>query len=179
MRTSVQVAVFLVGFALFSATVKRELRSAASGGTTLRIRQEAPAFTLPDTRGEPVELRAVAKSHKVVLVNFWATWCGPCRIELPQFAKLYQEKSARGLEILAVNEDHQDGKLAEYLKEKPLSFPVLVDKDGEVAKRYGVEGFPTSVLVDTNGRVLAVIDGAQPYLEYLIEPHLHEAPGNG
>src|SRR5437870_4970634 len=97
MRTSVQVAVFLVGFALFSATVKRELRSAASGGTTLRIHQEAPAFTLPDTRGEPVELRAVAKSHKVVLVNFWATWCGPCRIELPQFAKLYQEKSARGL----------------------------------------------------------------------------------
>src|SRR5213080_1036703 len=100
MRTSIQVAVFLVGFALFSVTVKRELR-------------------------------AVASRNKVVLVNFWATWCGPCRIELPQFAKLYKEKSGRGLEILAVNEDREDGKLTEYLKEKPLSFPVLVDKDGE------------------------------------------------
>ena len=179
MRTSIQVAVFLVGFALFSVTVKRELRSLPSGQTVLRVRQEAPAFTLPDTQGQPVELRAVASRNKVVLVNFWATWCGPCRIELPQFAKLYKEKRGRGLEILAVNEDREDGKLTEYLKEKPLSFPVLVDKDGEVAKQYGVEAFPTSVLIDGNGRVLMVVDGVSPYLEYMVEPHLREAPGHG
>jgi len=179
MRTSVQVAVFLVGFALFSATVKRELRSLPSGQTALRVRQEAPAFTLPDTQGEPVELRAVAQRNKVVLVSFWATWCGPCRIELPHFVKLYKDKSGRGLEILAVNEDREEGKLAQYLKERPLSFPVLVDKDGEVAKQYGVEAFPTSVLVDSNGRVLAVVDGVQPYLEYQIDRHLGRPAGNG
>ncbi len=179
MRTSIQVAVFLVGFALFSVAVKRELRRLPSGQTALRVQQEAPAFTLPDTQGEPVELRAVAQRNKVVLVSFWASWCGPCRIELPQFVKLYKDRSGRGFEILAVNEDREEGKLAQYLKERPLSFPVLVDKDGEVAKQYGVEAFPTSVLVDSNGRVLAVVDGVQPYLEYEIDRHLRRATGSG
>src|SRR5438876_12092160 len=109
MRTSIQVAVFLVGFALFSVTVKRELRSLPSGQTVLRVRQEAPAFTLPDTQGQPVELRAVASRNKVVLVNFWATWCGPCRIELPQLAQLYQQKSGRGLRTPALNVEREDG----------------------------------------------------------------------
>jgi peroxiredoxin len=168
-------AAFLAAFALFSVAVKRELRSAPDAAGGLRPREEAPAFVLRDTEDRRVALRDVVARNDVVLVTFWATWCPPCRIELPQLERIYRERRGRGFEVLAVNEDEDAARRDAYLREKAFSFPVLLDRKGAVRRRWRVRGLPSSVLLDRNGRVLAVVDGVQPGLEALIDMHLARA----
>jgi len=156
MRTSIQVAVFLVGFALFSVAVKRELRRLPSGQTALRVQQEAPAFTLPDTQGEPVELRAVAQRNKVVLVSFWASWCEPCRMELPELKAFYEKyhSADSSFEVMAVSTDEDRYQAEKYVKEAKLPFPVVWDENGTIADKYGVESIPVLYVIDENGKVI-------------------------
>ena len=171
------VIALVLGGVVFSLGLKSRLLERSA--TSLNVRQEAPAFVLPDAAGKQFELKDTAKRNKLVLVTFWATWCAPCRIELAHLEQLYKDKAGRGLEILAINEDSERGKVDEYLKERPLSFPVLIDTDGAIAKTYGIEAFPTSALVDSNGRVLHVIDGVEPYLDTMIEYSLSKKPNDG
>src|SRR5262249_12127348 len=138
----------------------------------LHVGAEAPALQLRDVNGARVDLQEVTSRKKVVLVTFWATWCGPCRIELPELEKLYAAKRDAGLEILAVNEDLETEKLTDYLKERSLSFPVLRDPDGKVAQAYGVDGFPTTVLINKEGRIVRVQSGFATDLEFLVEAQL-------
>src|SRR5262249_24075354 len=137
---------FLAAFAVFSGWVKLAVLRHDETQQKLHVGAEAPALQLRDVNGARVDLQEVAGRKKVALVPSWATWCGPCRIELPELEKLYAAKRDAGLEILAVNEDLETEKLTDYLKERSLSFPVLRDPDGKVAQAYGVDGFPTTVL---------------------------------
>jgi cytochrome c biogenesis protein CcmG, thiol:disulfide interchange protein DsbE len=165
---------FIVVFALVSTLVKRELLHLDTTHAKLPVGRDAPALVLPAVGGAGVDLQEVTQRNKVVLVMFWATWCTPCRIELPEIEKLYARKRAAGLEILAVNEDREPDKLAAYLKERPLSFPVLVDEDGKVAAAYGVEGFPTTVVIDRQGHVVRVESGFATDLEFLVDWQLKQ-----
>jgi len=173
-RTAV-VVVALLAVAAFSVGVKRRLLEVAGSTTMLEVGEQSPGFVLSDRNGVQFDLHEVAKRNKVVLINFWATWCAPCRVELPQFEKLYKGKSGRGFEILAISEDDAPAKLTEYLEARPLSFPVLIDADGAVAKAYGVQAFPTSVLIGADGRVLHIVNGLTPNFEQFIEVALARA----
>jgi peroxiredoxin len=113
--------------------------------------EQSPDFTLKSRDGGNIKLSE--QRGNIVLVNFWASWCGPCREELPAFEKLYQEYQDLGVEILAVNVDSEAEKANVLLDDIEVSFPVLFDTSGEVSQLYDVNAMPTTVLVDRDGNV--------------------------
>jgi thiol-disulfide isomerase/thioredoxin len=100
---------------------------------------------------------------KVVFLNFWATWCGPCRIEMPSMERIYNEFQDDGMVILAVNLGESSAIAGEFMKSNNLSFPVLLDKDQTVATIYGVRSIPTSYLIDRDGNIMAMAVGAREW----------------
>lgn len=122
----------------------------------------APAFVLPGLSGTPVHL----SDHRgrVVLLNFWATWCPPCRAEMPSMEKLYQAYRDRGLVILAISGDRTSRSTVEaFVQELGVTFPILLDPAGEVFAQYGVRGLPTSYLLDRRGRFVSAEAGARDW----------------
>lgn len=113
--------------------------------------EKSPDFTLKSRDGGNIKLSE--QRGNIVLVNFWASWCGPCREELPAFEELYQEYQDMGVEILAVNVDDEAQKANVLLQDIEVSFPVLFDTSGEVSQLYDVSAMPTTVLVDRDGNV--------------------------
>jgi peroxiredoxin len=111
----------------------------------------SPDFTLKSREGGNIKLSE--QRGNIVLVNFWASWCGPCREELPAFEELYEEYQDMGVEILAVNVDDVAEKADVLLQDIEVSFPVLYDTSGEVSELYEVRAMPTTVLIDRDGNV--------------------------
>lgn len=169
----------LLAFVVVSALVKRELLGMDEENAKLSAGSHAPALVLDGVDGARVDLQEVAPRKKAVLVTFWATWCGPCRVEMPALEALYAKKRAAGLEILAVNEDRDREKVAAYLKDRALSFPLLIDPDGKVAEAYGVEGLPTTVLIDRKGQVVRVESGFAGDMEFTVDAELRKGSTDG
>lgn len=121
----------------------------------------APDFGLKTIEGEEVSLSDY-RGQKVI-VNFWATWCPPCRAEIPDFRKLYKNKD---VEILAVNltdtESSRDN-VAPFVEDFEMTFPVLMDEDSEVSTTYQVMAYPTSYMIDSNGHIQFIAMGAMNY----------------
>jgi peroxiredoxin len=111
----------------------------------------APDFTLKSLTGP--NLRLKEQRGKVVLLNFWATWCGPCREEMPQLNKLYDKYRASGFNLLGINVDEDSRNAAGIADKLGLKFPVLLDADKQVSKLYELSAMPSTVLVDRDGRV--------------------------
>ena len=115
----------------------------------------APDFALKTLEGKTVRLSEL-RGKKVVLINFWATWCPPCRLEMPTMQKIYSEYKGRGFEILAINiEPDALQEIREFVKELRLTFPVLLDPDMKVTRKYRLIGLPISFLIDRQGIIRA------------------------
>ena len=113
----------------------------------------APDFTLPDLNGTQYRLSDLR--GKVVFLNLWATWCLPCRTEMPAMEELYRRLKHRDFVMLAVSEDVEGADIvAPFVAELGLSFPVLLDPDARLSPRYGVTGYPETFLIDREGRVV-------------------------
>ncbi|HSH29472.1 MAG TPA: TlpA disulfide reductase family protein [Thiohalobacter sp.] len=114
----------------------------------------APEFALEDMDGEIHRLSDLR--GRVVMVNFWATWCPPCREEMPSMEAVYQDLKDQGFRVLALNQWETPDQVFPYMGQLDVypSFPVLFDRDSSVAEAYGVKGLPTTVLVDKQGRVV-------------------------
>lgn len=118
------------------------------------VGQSGPDFTLSDLAGHTVRLANL--KGRVVFLNVWATWCQPCREEMPSMQALYQGMHGPDFEMLAVSADEQGKSVVDaFAREYGLTFPVLLDPDGQVATRYGVTGYPETFILDRNGRVVA------------------------
>jgi thiol-disulfide isomerase/thioredoxin len=116
----------------------------------------APAFALPDLAGKPVRLADY--SGKITLVNFWASWCEPCREEFPHMAELYREFHRKDFDIAAISDDVSDGKMRAFAREFAPPFPILVGR-GHMKAVYHFRGLPYSVLLDRNGRIIERVFG--------------------
>jgi thiol-disulfide isomerase/thioredoxin len=116
-------------------------------------------FTLPLLEGG-ADQKLSALKGKVVFLNFWATWCGPCRTEMPSMETLYNRYKDRGLEILAVNCQEQQRDVAAFMKNNGLSFPAALDRSGEVSMRYGVRAIPATYIIGRDGKIISRITGS-------------------
>ncbi|MFQ5852998.1 MAG: peroxiredoxin family protein [Candidatus Binatia bacterium] len=112
----------------------------------------APDFTLKGLDGSQVTLRDLR--GRVVFLNFWATWCPPCRLEMPSMERLYRRLKEKGLLMLAVDMQESEKLVAEFMRDFNLSFPALLDRDGSVTFLYGVRGIPSTYIIDRAGRVV-------------------------
>jgi cytochrome c biogenesis protein CcmG, thiol:disulfide interchange protein DsbE len=137
--------------------------------------EEAPAFEVTTLAGDPISLESLR--GQVVLVNFWATWCPPCRIEMPGFERVYREKREQGFEIVALSTDALGSAGVErFLEERGITFPVAMASREVVGEFGGVRGLPTSYLIDREGRVRHTVMGlfAEPALRMAVDRLLAE-----
>ena len=125
--------------------------------------QQAPDFALKSATGE--NLRLSEYRGDVVMINFWATWCGPCRQEMPLLDELYNRYQRVGFNLLGVNIDDDSSRAMKMATELGVSFPVLFDSRKEVSKLYEVNAMPVTVLVDREGNVRHVHHGYKPGYE--------------
>jgi thiol-disulfide isomerase/thioredoxin len=115
------------------------------------VGKAAPAFTLKNLAGKPTALSAW--KGRVVLLDFWATWCGPCRMELPTISKLHRELGPKGLVVIGVNVGETAGVASGFLKKNGYGFAVLLDSDSDLSQQYGANGLPTVVIIDRAGNI--------------------------
>jgi len=142
------------------------VRSSVPVGTTTggpapspRVGFAAPDFTLDRLGGGEVTLSDLR--GKVVVVNLWASWCPPCRAEMPALQGVYEVNRERGLEVLAVNTTFQDSQAdaADFVREFGLTFPVLMDESGDVSRSYLLRALPTTFFIDRRGVIREVVLG--------------------
>lgn len=119
---------------------------------------EFNARTLEDEAVSPSALQG-----RVVLLNFWATWCRECRAEMPAFERLHREFEPKGLTILGINVRERAEAVRRYADELKLTFPLVVDPSGDIGTRYGVVGLPTSFLIRRDGEAVALAIGPREW----------------
>jgi len=132
--------------------------------TGIRKGRLAPDFALEDLQGNTIRLSDFR--GKTVLVNFWATWCPPCRAEMPHLQKFYEDYRSRDVVILGVNltptEKNAD-RVREFANERQLTFPVVLDEEGAVMNAYKVVSYPTTFLLDAGGVIREIFHGPMQY----------------
>ncbi len=134
------------------------------------LKGPAPDFTLKNRAGGNVRLADLRGD--VVMINFWASWCGPCRQEMPLIEDIYNRYKDLGFTVLGVNVDN-DPKLADkLLKDVPVSFPVLLDSENRLSEIYKVDAMPSTVMVDRNGNMRFLHRGYKPGYEAKYEEQI-------
>ena len=139
---------------LFASLLLLGTASAAS------IQGMAPNFTLKSNTGKNFKLSELR--GQVVLLNFWASWCGPCRQEMPLLEKLHKRYSALGFTVLGVNVEEDTSKAKTLLKDISVSFPILFDTKNTVSKQYKVSAMPSTVMIDRDGNMRYLHKGYKP-----------------
>ncbi len=124
------------------------------------VQGKAPNFTLKSNSGKNVKLSELR--GQVVLLNFWASWCGPCRQEMPLLEKMQRRYSSLGFTILGVNVEEDPRKAKTLLKDISVSFPILFDTRNTVSKQYKVSAMPSTVMIDRNGNMRYLHKGYKP-----------------
>lgn len=140
--------------------------SLAFGATALQAKEmnePAPDFTLKSRSGE--NLRLEDFRGQVVMLNFWASWCGPCRQEMPLMDDIYEQYKDLGFTVLAVNVDENREEAHRFLDKVPVSYPILYDPESQVSEQYDVQAMPTTVMIDRNGNARFLHYGYQPGYE--------------
>lgn len=123
----------------------------------------APDFTLKSRNGENIKLSEFRGD--VVMINFWASWCAPCRQEMPLLEDMYKKYNDLGFVLLGVNVEEDSSKASELLREIPVSFPILYDNENDVTKLYKVVAMPSTVMVDRDGKMRYLHRGYLPGYE--------------
>lgn len=151
-KTVMQAGVLIVAVA-FGSLTQAEALTGAAPDFTLKSNQGGQNLRLEDFRGQ------------VVMLNFWASWCGPCRQEFPLMDEIYKKYEKLGFTILAVNVDENSEDANGFLEDVPVSFPVLYDNESRISELYGVDAMPTTVMIDRDGNKRFLHRGYKPGYE--------------
>ncbi len=150
----------------------------AGSASAAGVGEKAPAFALPTANGDTVALESLR--GRVVYVDFWASWCGPCRRSFPWMNEMQRKYGAHGLVIVAINVDKRRVDAERFLQDTPAAFAVVYDEAGATPAAYAVKGMPSSYVVDARGNVAAVeigfINERRPELEAKIRALLAAPP---
>lgn len=146
--------------------------AASATATAVAPASLAPDFTLHAMGGS--NLRLQEQRGQVVMVNFWATWCGPCRQEMPHLNRLYEKYRASGFVLLGVNVDDDTRNAADVAAKLGLKFPVLLDTDKKVSRQYELSTMPSTVLIDRDGKVRYVHRGYLSGYEDVYDKQIRE-----
>ncbi len=144
------------------------LAAAASGA--VGVGEAAPAFSLSGANGATIALQGLR--GQVVYVDFWASWCGPCRRSFPWMNELHRRYGGRGLTIVAINVDKNPADAARFLEHNPAQFAIAYDQPGSTPLAYAVEGMPSSYLVDARGKIVDVEQGFHDDRKALVEQRI-------
>ncbi|MEW6203204.1 MAG: TlpA disulfide reductase family protein [bacterium] len=149
---------FVLIFCASCSTKSGKVSDKSSGGETLQGTipgSAAPLFSLEDIKGEKVNLQDF-RGSKVVLLNFWATWCASCRKEMPELERLYKKYKKQGFIILGINVEESPRTVNAFLKKQKITYPVLLDSDGKVSGPafYHIYGVPDNIVIDKKGIVI-------------------------
>ncbi len=158
------------------AAIRMARKNRASGPAQGQlIGNLAPDFDLRTLDGKSMKLSDLR--GKAVLLNFWATWCGPCRFEMPWFVELQKEYGPQGFQIVGVaNDDASTEDIAKFAKEMDINYPILIGKDS-VSDSYDVSGLPTTYFLDRNGKLIAREFGLQSRSVFV--DHIKKAMSQG
>ncbi len=163
-------------FAFCLALVAWQLGCARPAPTgELEVGQPAPAFKLPDLNGNQVSLEQF--KGRVVLLDFWATWCGPCRMSMPQLERL-QAQFPSDLALLAINLEEPRDQVDSYVKQQNLHSRVLLDEQGEVGRVYRSSAIPMQVLIDKAGVIRHVQMGFSPRMGEMLREKVEQLRNN-
>lgn len=124
------------------------------------MKEPAPNFTLKSNSGKNVKLSELR--GQVVLLNFWASWCGPCRTEMPLLGKIHDKYKAMGFTVLGVNVEEDSAPAISIINKTKISIPVLFDKTNSVSKLYNVSAMPSTVIIDRDGNMRYLHEGYKP-----------------
>lgn len=137
--------------------------STHAAGPQAFVGEVAPVFALRDDRGAPVSLDRYR--GRIVVMNLWASWCPPCRAEMPDLQRLANAYAARGIAILGVNEGESPQRAREFADSLRIRFPIWIDASERYGRTYTVLGLPTTVILDVNGVVVRAFDGPLTFAE--------------
>lgn len=136
------------------------------------VGQKAADFTLRASSGQNIKLSE--QRGKVVMINFWATWCAPCREEMPHLNKLHEQYRKAGFVLLGVNVDDKAAAAEAMARELKIVFPVLFDTDKQVSRRYDVDAMPSTLLIDRDGKVRYIFRGYRSGTEQRYDAAIRE-----
>lgn len=144
------ISAILIGLLVYQIMSRSKENTGAEGIVNLKlVSVDGKEYSLSDFRG------------KKVLINFFATWCPPCRAEIPDFERFHREN--KDVVLIGINIQEDKATVEEFLSSMGVTYPVLLDRDGKVSAQFGIEGIPTTFLIDENGRIIAKNVGMMTY----------------
>ena len=158
MRRSAHLLLPLILTAILAAPVLAEDKDDL---TPMPDKPMAPEFDLKDNQNKPQRLADYR--GKPVILNFWATWCPPCREEMPSMQRAHQALSGEGIAVIAVNVGDDAETIGDFLAEVPVDFPLPMDTESKVAQSYPLKGLPTTYVIDPEGRLVYAAEGEREW----------------